>query len=576
MNDCELERQNAELPPCLLGRAMRSGWLSSFRRGLLVVLYVVTTLTIAGGSMADEAPSESEKTSSLKFSKLTAGEFDELVQSFAKSEKIIATLTAGVKGGELVYSGTAEDNVQKSPWIILVGMTKEEFEQKSEDLKKQGFTLRAHETTSLRRSMYHSAVWVQQEQPAIDLKIPAGDLPVLGDLGRDIAPVNELMAEVLTRNNLPGATVAISVKGRLVYERGFGYCDVDTSKPMKPDTVMRIASVSKPLTAVAILLLIQDGKLSLDDPVLPLLEKHEQKFDAQTAISADARWAQITVRHLLNHSGGFDRDKSRDTMFQIVEITRELDLKEPAGITDIVRYQMQRPLDFDPGQKFVYSNVGYCLLGRIIESVSGVPYATFVEQRILAPAGMKQTRPGRTLRSELAPDEAHYFRQKRKRYPLVFDVVRDRLEGKIELVEASYGLWDVTVMDAHGGWTSTAADLLRFIAALEKQEGALLTPPMLALMKEPPVLREKSDEPVWYGAGWSVRDLGDGRFNYWHTGLLDGTSTELVHRWDDISWCVLFNCDRNPDDKRSSELIDSAMHQAIGRAIAEGLIRRED
>lgn len=536
----------------------------------------VVMLLVARAVVADEARSEAKKTSGPEFSKLTATELDELVKSFAKTEKIVATLTARVKGGEIVYSGTAEDNAQKSPWIVLVGMTKEEYEQKSEDLKKRGFTLRAHESTSFRRSVFHSAVWVQQEPLAIDLVIPAGNLPVLGDLGRDIAPVNELMKDVLIRNNLPGATVAIAVKGRLIYERGFGYADVDTSTPMQPNTVMRIASVSKPLTAVSVLLLVQDGKLSLDDPVLPLLEKHEQKFDAQTAISSDARWAQVTVRHLLNHSGGFDRDKSRDTMFQIVEISRELELKEPAGIADIVRYQMQQPLDFDPGQKFVYSNVGYCLLGRIIEAVSGESYGTFVERRILVPAGMKQTRPGRTLRSELAPDEAHYYCQKQRGYPLVFDVVRDRLEGKIETVEAPYGLWDVTVMDAHGGWTSTAADLLRFIAALEKQEDALLTVPMRALMTEPPVLREKGEEPVWYGAGWSVRDRGDGRFNYWHTGLLDGTSTELVHRGDDISWCVLFNCDRTPDDKRCTELIDSAMHQAIGRAISEGLIRRDE
>lgn len=552
-------------------------WLRSFFQSCLVGSFcAITILLIVRASSADEAESESAGNSPPAFSKLTATELNELVSSFAKSEKIVATLTADVKSGEIVYSGTAEDNPQQLPWIILVGMTKEEFEQKNEDLKKQGFSLRTHETTSVRRKVFHSAVWLQQEQLAIDLVIPPGELPVSGVLGRDIAPVNDLMKDVLTRNNLPGATVAIAVRGQLIYERGFGYSDVDVSKPMEPNTVMRIASISKPLTAVAILLLVEDGVLSLDDPVLPLLEKHEQKFDAKLAAIADARWAQITVRNLLNHSGGFDRDKSGDTMFQIVEITRELELKEPAGIADIVRYQMQRPLDFDPGQKFVYSNVGYCLLGRIIEAVSGESYGAFVERRILAPAGMKQTRLGRTLRSELAPDEAHYFRQKRRRYPLVFDVARGGLDGKIESVEASYGLWDVTVMDAHGGWTSTAADLLRFIAALEKQEDALLAPPMLALMKEPPVLREKSDEPVWYGAGWSIRDLGDGQFNYWHMGLLDGSSTELVHRWDDISWCVLFNCDRNPDDKRSAELIDSAMHQAIGRAIAEGLIRRDE
>lgn len=547
-------------------------------RGLLVVCGLISATALPAPLVPLAVADEVAKASAgeEQFTKLSASELGALVDSFAKSERIITTLKPNVRDGEIVYTGSSRPNSLKSPWIILVGMSREEFQRKDMELKGEGFVLEFEEKISLSRKSYHCAVWILKQPPSTSLKIPEGELPVSGKLGQNITPVNDLVLDVLKKNNLPGVTVAIAVNGKLIFDRGFGYADVDTSTAMKPDTVMRIASVSKPLTGVAILLLHQDGKLSLDDTALSWLEKHEQKFDAQSAIAADPRWSQITVRHLLNHSAGFDRDKSNDTMFQVVHITRVDALKEPAKIPDIVRYQLRQPLDFDPGQKYVYSNVGYCLLGRIIEAASGETYADYIRKRILNPAGMKHTRLGKTQFSELASDEAHYFRQQRRRHPLVFDVAKGGVDGKIASVEAPYGYWDLTVMDSHGGWTSTAADLVRFVSVLEHRKKSILTPANLALMKARPVLKETEDPAVWYGAGWSIRDLGNNQVNYWHTGLLDGTSSELVHRWDNISWCVLFNCDRNPDDKRSADLIDGPMHAAINKAIEQGLIRRDD
>lgn len=548
-------------------------------RGLLFVCGLISATALPAPlvplAIADEAATASAA-GEEQFTKLSASELGALVDSFAKSERIITTLKPNVRDGEIVYTGSSRPNTLKSPWIILVGMSREEFQRKDMELKGEGFVLELEEKISLSRKSYHCAVWILKQSPSTSLKIPEGELPVSGKLGQNITPVNDLVLDVLKKNNLPGVTVAIAVNGKLIFDRGFGYADVDTSTVMQPDTVMRIASVSKPLTGVAILLLHQDGKLSLDDTALSWLEKHEQKFDAQSAIAADPRWSQITVRHLLNHSAGFDRDKSKDTMFQVVHITRVDALKEPAKIPDIVRYQLRQPLDFDPGQKYVYSNVGYCLLGRIIEAASGETYADYIRKRILNPAGMKHTRLGKTQFSELASDEAHYFRQQRRRHPLVFDVAKGGVDGKIASVEAPYGYWDLTVMDSHGGWTSTAADLVWFVAVLESRKKSILTPANLALMKARPSLKETEDPAVWYGAGWSIRDLGNNQVNYWHTGLLDGTSSELVHRWDNISWCVLFNCDRNPDDKRSADLIDGPMHAAINKAIEQGLIRRDD
>ncbi len=111
----------------------------------------------------------------------------------------------------------------------------------------------------------------------------------------------------------------------------------------------------------------------------------DQKFTLPK--DADTAWSRVTIRHLLQHSGGWNRDKSKDPMFELLSISRALKLKQIARIPDIVRYQLSRPLDFEPGTEYQYSNFGYCLLGRVIEAASGQPYASFVTERILKPGG---------------------------------------------------------------------------------------------------------------------------------------------------------------------------------------------
>lgn len=94
----------------------------------------------------------------------------------------------------------------------------------------------------------------------------------------------------------------------------------------------------------------------------------------------------MTVEQLLNHSAGWDREKSKDTVFQLVTVTQQLGLKKLARNNDILQYQLKQPLDFEPGSQYAYSNVGYCMLGRIIEAVSGKTYEEFVRERILSSA----------------------------------------------------------------------------------------------------------------------------------------------------------------------------------------------
>src|SRR5207302_7583332 len=111
----------------------------------------------------------------------------------------------------------------------------------------------------------------------------------------------------------------------------------------------------------------------------------------------DVRQNQITIRHLLQHRGGWDRDKSFDAMFQSIRFADSLGAASPAGPNEVIRCMLGLPLDFVPGERYAYSNYGYCLLGRVIEKISGRPYETYVRAEILKPLGMIDTRLGKTL-----------------------------------------------------------------------------------------------------------------------------------------------------------------------------------
>ena len=241
---------------------------------------------------------------------------------------------------------------------------------------------------------------------------PDDELPVTGTPRPALASFDRLMTTFVKKHKIPGAVLAVAKDGHIVYERGFGYADLDVHEPVKPESLFRIASVSKPFTAVAILQLVERGKLRLDDKVFAVLglappDDPEVKFDE--------RWRQVTIEQLLHHTGGWDRAKSFDPMFVSQRIVKTLKVPPPAGPHDIIRYMLRHPLDFDPGTKFAYSNFGYCLLGRVVEKVSGKPYEEYVQKEVLAPLGIRNMHVGHTLLSGRRPDEVHYYATRKGR-----------------------------------------------------------------------------------------------------------------------------------------------------------------
>ena len=487
------------------------------------------------------------------------------VDELAQTRKIVTGLKVNITAGKPKYDVTAVDDPQQKPWVIEFNISDADFKASSKKYEADGFAMKIHEVAVINRKRRHSAMWIQDPESAVQLTLPAGDLPESGQVGQDLKPLNELMRRTLRENNIPGATVAVTYRGELLFARGFGYSDIDAMTAMPAAANMRIASVSKPITAAATLLLVEDGKLKLDEKVLDLLAKHPSySFDTEVAIKSDPRWSTISVQQLLYHSAGWDREKSKDTVFQLVTVTQQLGLKKLARNDDILQYQLRQPLDFEPGSQYAYSNVGYCMLGRIIEAVSGQTYEEFVRERILSVAGMTQTRLGKTRLSDRASDESRYYTQKISQAPAVWELATEKKGTTFEMVAPTYGQWDLEVMDSFGGWTSTAQDLVRFIDAIDAEKSPLLTEESRKLMLDSPSFTDRSTAAVWYGLGWNVRAVDDmGHNNYWHTGSFAGTSSLLVRRYDGYSWAIIFNVDRTRKGDRCADVIDRELHKAV-------------
>lgn len=376
-------------------------------------------------------------------------------------------------------------------------------------------------------------------------------LPVTGTENLALKAFDDLMLSFMEQHKVPGATVAVTRGEKLVYARGFGYADVDKKEAVQPGSLFRVASVSKPFTAVAILQLVEQGKLKLDDKIFALLGKTP---------NGDPRLNDITILQLLQHTGGWDRGKSFDPMFRSIDFAKALSAPPPANAAQVIENMLKVPLDFAPSERMAYSNFGYCLLGRAIEKVSGKNYGDFVRESVLAPLGVKNMKLGKTLLNGRAEYEVRYYPSNARTGSSVF------AKNAGEKVPAAYGAWNIEAMDSHGGWIASAPDLVRFACSFNEPERCkVLNAKSIEKMFERPSGAAGNDaegkpKPAFYACGWMVRPTDNGKANTWHNGRLDGTSTLLVRRSDGLCWAVLFNADAGRAEL--SSLIDPLMHQA--------------
>lgn len=369
----------------------------------------------------------------------------------------------------------------------------------------------------------------------------------------ELAPFDNLMTTFLEDHAIPGAALAITREGKLVYARGFGTLERDKKFPVQPASLFRIASVSKPITAVAVMQLAERKKFKLDDRVVGLmgLKPVQGRGD-----KLDERWKSITVRQCLTHSGGWDRDKSYDPITRPGTIAKAVGKGPPVPPADVVRYMMGQPLDFDPGEKSVYSNLGFLVLGRIIAATSGMNYEDYVRKEVFGKIGITRCQLGRALPENRAKGESRYHDSRKRTGECLYP---PRIGQKVPLPD---GGENFEAFEAHGGWIASAVDLVKFATAFDDPPNSpLLSAASIGEMWGKP---KESHPADWrYGFGWFVRPVGNaGKVNAWHSGYIAGTEALLVRRWDGLNWAVLFNTNDTAAGKPLANAIDPKLHEA--------------
>ncbi len=342
------------------------------------------------------------------------------------------------------------------------------------------------------------------------------------------------MKDFMVSREVSAGALAITHNGWLVFARGYSWAGVG-SQATQPSSLFRIASLSKPVTAAAVLKLVEDGKLELDEKVVDILP-----LRCAEGRHPDPNLKDVTILHLLYHLGGWDRDESFDPMFADERISKALDVPTPISHADIITFMNGQPLQHKPGTKYAYSNYGYCLLGRVIEQRTQMAYDDYVKKKVLSPLGITGMKLGGSKIEDRMPGEVTY---------------ESKRGGGV------YGAFNLENMDSHGGWLAAAPELARFAAAFDKPgECPILSVESIATMFALPetIAPDKYERGErYYGCGWSVRDYGNGRRNTWHTGSLPGCYTFMARWSSGVNCVVLFN-KRGPDFAEIDSLLSKA------------------
>ncbi len=320
---------------------------------------------------------------------------------------------------------------------------------------------------------------------------------------------------------LKGVSIAIAKDGKLLYAKGYGLADAENQLNVEPYSRFRVASISKLITAAAIMKLVEDQKLSLDTKVFGV---NGILNNPSYGTPKDKRIYSITVRDLLHHSGGW-MARYGDQLFMTDFIARSLQIPKPLKLDDITRFVFTKSLHFVPGTRSSYSNYGYALLGEVIEKVTNVPYEEFVSNTILKPLGITSMSIGRSTRENSLSDEVAYYEVAEAKKITPYNAMTGQ-------VSKSNGGNDIELLGAAGGWVSSSVDLIKLALALD---GDSRVPDLLGKnLIDTMVIRAKGFLPI----GW-IRATDDGRLV--RTGNFAGTSTILVKEPNGVCWVFLTN-----------------------------------
>jgi len=361
-----------------------------------------------------------------------------------------------------------------------------------------------------------------REEPRIPAELNKTLTNAMSDTS-SLAKMDKAIENYMVQWGLRGSSLAIMKNDSLVYAKGYGWADEEEEMHMQPGNIMRLASVSKLITATGIMVLKERGQLTLEDKVFgPYGILNEPEF---TEVIKDTNYFNITIEHLLRHQAGFTT-RAGDPMFITGTIMLQNHLKEAPDHDTLTKIVLRRRLGFKPGTSQDYSNFGYMILSMVIEHITGEDYETWITDNVLRPAGCFDMHIGDNYYHEKRDNEVKY-------YVHLKDELVEQYDNQNRKVVRCYGGSDFRALAGAGAWTASVPELARFVASIDGR------PEVPDIISEESV-REMTryiDENT-YSLGWNdTREDG----TWTRTGTLSSTSALVKYYPDGECWILVTN-----------------------------------
>jgi CubicO group peptidase (beta-lactamase class C family) len=347
-------------------------------------------------------------------------------------------------------------------------------------------------------------------------------------LAQDAATVkiDEFIKSEMQNQKIPGVSLAVIRNGQIIYAKGYGYANVEHQVPVKPETIFQSGSVGKQFTSMAVMMLVEQGKIGLDDRI--------NKYFTDSP----AEWSNITVRHLLTHTSG------------MTDYPKDFDFRADYAEADIYKKIKIVPLAFQPGEKWAYSNLGYVTLGILINRVTGKFYGDFLKERIFTPLGMTTARI--INEADIVPNRAAGY-----------VLVKGELKNQ-EWVSPSLNT------TADGALYLTVYDMAKWDAALYGEK--LLKKASFDAMWTPVKLNDGKTSP--YGFGWALPEVGGKRIIE-HGGAWQGFKSMITRFPEDKLTVVVFANLINANEKKLARGVLEIYHPQLAPVAAKVLEDKE-
>lgn len=388
-------------------------------------------------------------------------------------------------------------------------------------------------TAALSWTHVNAAPWGEEYYPKVDVDLNKtltnadSDYPLLYKMDKAIS-------DYMNEWSLKGVSLCIMKNDSLVYAKGYGWADVEKKEKMQPYHLLRMASVSKLITAVGVMNLVDRGMLSLEDKVFG--PEGILTGGVYDKVARDTSYTKITVEHLLRHQGGFHLEP----VFKLGAVKNALRISGEVGQEDVIRYAFTRGLDFQPGTSQHYSNLGYLLLSKVIEKISGMDYEKFIQENVFTPIGCHEMRIGGKNLEDRFKHEVKYYSH-----------------GE----QSAYGGNDLHLCAGAGGWCGSTMELAKFVASID---GRPESRDIVSYLGVQEMTKYFPENPQMYALGWNDTNPKTG---WVRTGTLTGTTAFVKYFPDGECWIFIANTStwKGPGlSKETAKLIDRCRKESSG------------